>query len=210
MNGKGCYMNNKKQKFFESLSVQLNSYIEAEKVIDQFISNDMDAFQGKRLFQHALGNTDSDMEAVFDRMVKAYKDAAGYGYGVRAFGLMKSMHDHLTNLFNEFSSYQDEKMPDEMNLVWDLCKAGALEVSKVLEYTKGFEENNLKAEARCLKIHNFKSRGDEAVRDSLEAVYGMNNSIDIIYWKDVLKEMNGFLSDIDQFTISLQKLLAME
>ena len=51
---------------------------------------------------------------------------------------MKSMHDHLTNLFNEFSSYQDEKMPDEMNLVWDLCKAGALEVSKVLEYTKGF------------------------------------------------------------------------
>lgn len=117
MNGKGCYMNNKKQKFFESLSVQLNSYIEAEKVIDQFISNDMDAFQGKRLFQHALGNTDSDMEAVFDRIVKAYKDAAGCGYGVRAFGLMKSMHDHLTNLFNEFSSYQDEKMPDEMNLV---------------------------------------------------------------------------------------------
>lgn len=41
-------MNNKKQKFFESLSVQLNSYIEAEKVIDQFISNDLDAFQGKK------------------------------------------------------------------------------------------------------------------------------------------------------------------
>lgn len=50
MNGKGCYMNNKKQKFFESLSVQLNSYIEAEKVIDLFISNDMDAFQGKDYF----------------------------------------------------------------------------------------------------------------------------------------------------------------
>ena len=172
-------MNNKKQKFFESLSVQLNSYIEAEKVIDQFISNDLDAFQGKRLFQHALGSTDSDMEAVFERIIKAYKDAAGYGYGVRAFGLMKSMHDHLIGLFNELSSYQAEKMPDEMNLVWDLCKAGALEVSKVLEYTKGFEENNLKAEARCLKIHNFKSRGDEAVRESLAAVYGMNNSIDI-------------------------------
>lgn len=92
----------------------------------------------------------------------------------------------------------DLTVPDEILTLVELAGGTAAEWQKILRYMEDTEGNRLKIEARLHRIASYQERGEKESFALLRFLYGGEDAVALIYWKDAVTDLSRFLSAVNR------------
>jgi uncharacterized protein Yka (UPF0111/DUF47 family) len=183
--------------------------------------------EGRVLYEAVQGHIDADeaydqgrhlkkaARAIFiklaERVYRAYKDPFVLDAAKLLVTRTYENIDRINSVLSKFSIYEIDEKPEGLVLMVRLVASSMIELHKVLDYTHDIENNYMKMEARCSRIHAYEERGDETFRDGLRNVFGhRDDPVYIIYWKDILENLELLLDTCSGNVRFLQKMLTIK
>lgn len=200
-------MANKEGKFFEQLGMLAENAYEAGEVFQRITEGKMETEDGVDAVHAIKKRARASLGELYERMYKVYKDPAEIEFARGFIGKMYGIIDVIHEVVDRFTLYNVETTPREFSSMVMLVRDALLEMKKVLDYTGDVAANYMKMEARCRKIYVFEERGDEFYREEIRRLFTEKQSAAyMIYWKDILVDMERMLDAAAGAATLLQKL----
>lgn len=85
------------------------------------------------------------------------------------------------------------KAPEAAVTSMELVLLGLEELKKIFGYSRTLREDYMKAEARHQKLSNYEERNSHVILSGLKVLYGENNPMQALFWKDGLGKTGEIL-----------------
>lgn len=201
-----------KEKKFWDLFHDLCAIGEKEgRILYQTVEGSLDAGEAYEQGKHFKKAARAIYIKLAERVYRAYKDPFILDAAKLLVSRTYENIDHINTVLSKFSIYEIDEKPEGLALMVRLVASSMIELHKIMDYTSDMENNYMKMEARCSRIHAYEERGDETFRDCLRNIFGhRDDPVYIIYWKDILENLELVLDTCSGNVQFLQKMLTIK
>ena len=187
-------MTNKKEKFWDAVRASEKDWQAAYELLTALWTKNMSP-ETYSTFLAAFRHKASLQEEMTLKLSKTWKGSR-QPYAMAFLREAANAFDALKEIGCLALLRTDLTVPDEILALVELAGGAAAEWQKILRYMEDTEGNRLKIEARLHRIASYQERGEKESFALLRFLYGGEDAVALIYWKDAVTDLSRFLSSV--------------